>query len=77
MRSAVIIVRRLSQRSTKTPASGPIETVGTATAMPAPPTASGAHDWPPAIPVAIQSVTEVTNTQSPRLETVLAAYRNA
>src|SRR5947209_6743026 len=63
--SMVIIVRRLSHRSTKTPEMGPTTINGTRAAMSTPLTASGAQDSPRAMEVATQSTSVVSKTRSP------------
>src|SRR5579871_825558 len=66
--SIASIVRRLFQRSTKTPASGPISSVGTEVASRTPLTATGAQVCPLAMTAAIQSTSVVLKTKSPTLE---------
>src|SRR5262245_8308025 len=67
-------IRRLSARSTNTPASGPITRVGIATAISTPETASGAHVWPRASTAAIQTTRVVSKIWSPRYERPCAAH---
>src|SRR5437763_14574429 len=64
------IVRRLFQRSTKTPAMGPIMNTGREADKRIPLTASGAHDCPCAICVAIQRMRIVSKTKSPIIDMI-------
>lgn len=63
------IVARLSQRSTNTPASGPMTSTATPDAITMPLTANGAHDSPFASTVATHSTSVVLKTASPMDET--------
>src|SRR5579872_3784870 len=61
-------VRRLSQRSAKTPARGPSTQAGSAAATSTPLTASGAQLCPLARSAAIQTISAVLKIKSPRIE---------
>src|SRR5215467_4966004 len=63
-------VARLSQRSTNTPASGPMTSTGTAAASSTPLTASGAQVCPLASRTAIHNTSVVLKTKSPTTESV-------
>src|SRR2546423_781205 len=71
------IVRRLFQRSTKTPARGPMMNTGREADRRIPLTASGAHDCPCAISVAIQRTRIVSKTKSPTIEMICPLHSNA
>src|SRR5258707_14676492 len=71
------MVRRLSQRSTKTPASGPTRKKGSAAAARVPLTAAGAQGRPRPSTPPIQTTSVVSKTQSPTCEIAWPAQSRA